>query len=317
MPLRLSQFPAYYQPLLHTSRNLAYHQIPPTRTRVTYFHTTPSWKSDSEDYYSVLGLEPSAPPAAIKKQFYALSKAHHPDHHPNDPTASSRFVAISEAYATLGSPTKRSAYDRTHHPSPRSSSSHPTHNAPRGSHSSHTAHHTTGGPFGSRPASGLSKRRGAFRGPPPSFYKQGGWGSQGSKRKAGHDATSSAGAETASSGAGTSGFGFGANIHNSNPTNQSQSHNQNQTWHLNNDFNDVLHFDREGHFRTQDAQDKRRKLRAERKAEGASAWDDEGGSVVLRFCFVAGVVGLAALVPLWMGSERWERRDRRWEREKG
>ena len=34
----------------------------------------------------------------------------------------------------------------------------------------------TGSYAGSRPASGLSKRRGTFRGPPPSFYAQGGYG---------------------------------------------------------------------------------------------------------------------------------------------
>ncbi|KAF1990980.1 hypothetical protein K402DRAFT_304517, partial [Aulographum hederae CBS 113979] len=36
----------------------------------------------------------------------------HPDLNPTDPTASSRFVQISEAYHILGSPTKKASYDR-------------------------------------------------------------------------------------------------------------------------------------------------------------------------------------------------------------
>lgn len=36
--------------------------------------------------------------------------------------------------------------------------------------------------YGARPASGLNKKRSTFRGPPPSFYKAGGYGAQGAKR---------------------------------------------------------------------------------------------------------------------------------------
>ena len=184
------------------------------------------------------------------RQFYSLSKTHHPDHNPNDPQASERFVKISEAYAVLGSPQKRERYDRDVHNAQGAS----PFNAPRGSHSSSST------PFGSRPASGLSRRRTQFKGPPPSFYRSGGWGAQSSKRQAQAEASGSAGAGQPGGG----GFGPG----------QGQA-----------DFN-VPHFDHERHYRTQEQQDQRRRRRMEKESVGFT----EGGSVLFQFLLITAVI---------------------------
>lgn len=95
-------------------------------------------------------------------------------------------MRISEAYTVLSSPDRRAKYDRDvlrlHQVSSSPSA------APRGSYSS------SSGPAGARPASGLSRRRGTFRGPPPSFYRSGGWGAHRAKRSEAHDNSTSAGA---------------------------------------------------------------------------------------------------------------------------
>ena len=200
------------------------------------------------------------------RQFYLLSKIHHPDHNPNDPQASERFVKISEAYAILGSPRNRERYDRDIQGAQRAS---PT-NAPRGSHSSSST------PFGSRPAGGLSRRRTQFKGPPPSFYRSGGWGAQGSKRQAQAEGSGSAGA------AEYKGGGFG-------PPGQGQT-----------SSNDVPHFDQKGHHRTQEHQDQRRRRRME---EGSIGFVD-GGSVLFQFFLVSAVITLALSIPTMFNTGR-------------
>ena len=187
-----------------------------------------------------------------------MSKAHHPDHNPNDPEASSRFVKISEAYVTLGNAQKRERYDRDFQ---RAAGGH-IQQEPRGSHSSSST------PWGSRPASGLSRRRTQFRGPPPSFYRSGGWGTQGAKRQS--QADSAAGAS-----------GCGASMGGVFRPSQAQA-----GWD-----NDVPHFDRNGHYRTQEQQESRRRRRQEKQAA------DYGGvpGVWINFVIIGGVVSLASL----------------------
>ena len=193
-----------------------------------------------------------------------LSKTHHPDHNRNDPQASERFVKISEAYATLGSPQKRERYDRD---------AQGAQNAPQGSRSSSST------PFGSRPPSGLSRRRTQFKGPPPSFYRSGGWGSQTSKRQAQAEGYRSAGTGEARGG----GYGPG------------QGHAG---------FNDVPHFDQEGHYRTQEQQDRRRRRRMEEESIGFV----DGGSVLFQFFLVSAVISLALTIPAVFNTSRDERR---------
>lgn len=102
-------------------------------------------------------------------------------------------MRISEAYTVLGNTEQRAKYDRDvlrlHSQFSPSSSSSFSRDHPRGSYSST-------GPAGARPASGLSRRRGTFRGPPPSFYRSGGWGAHGAKRQAAHDESAARGSSS-------------------------------------------------------------------------------------------------------------------------
>ena len=178
-------------------------------------------------------------------------------------------MRISEAYAVLGNPTKRERYDRD----TRASSS--------GGPASHTSQspHSSSGPYGSRPASGLSRRRTQFRGPPPSFYRNGEWGPQGAKR-----APHSGGAATSTStnpgmksaGSGTSNIPSGIGL------DRSQAN-----W-----SNDVPHFDRDGHYRTQEQQE----LRRMKRVREYSDHPDPGGSVLINFAVIGGVITFAYLI---------------------
>ncbi|KAL8798485.1 MAG: hypothetical protein Q9182_006623 [Xanthomendoza sp. 2 TL-2023] len=257
MPPRLS--------LLRSGQSL----IPPLSHQSCFFHLDQLLKAeDSTDHYKTLGLDPNATPAEVKKKYYTLSKTHHPDHNRNDPRASERFVEISEAYAILGNASKRERYDRD---TERPAATGLTHGVPRGSH-------TSSAPYGARPASGLSRRRTQFRGPPPSFHRSGGWGFHGAKRQRQADAAASAhaSASSASSNPATSSRGgFG-------PAGSSDGL----------DY-DVLHFDRDMHIRTQEQQDQRR----QRRSEGGTADYSSGENMLWKFLFVSGILAVACLVP--------------------
>lgn len=174
-------------------------------------------------------------------------------------------MRISEAYAVLGNAENRERYDRDTRRSTVRSSSDARHGSYSGS-----------GPFGSRPASGLSMRRTHFRGPPPSFYRSGGWGSHAAKRTAQADTTSSA-SNTGSKSAemderNTNSFGFsGTHI----------------GWR-----NDVTHFDHEGHYRTQSWQEQKR-IRRNREGPCDSR---AGGSIWINFLVISAVISFAFLV---------------------
>ncbi|PNS14116.1 DnaJ subfamily B member 9 [Sphaceloma murrayae] len=235
------------------------------------FHNDPT-------HYETLGLATTATAKDIKKQFYTLSKSHHPDLHPNDPTASSRFVKISEAYTVLGSPEKRAAYDRTVLPA----SASPTSPQPRGSYSSHTAN-----PAGGRSPSGLSRRRTQFRGPPPSFYRSGGWGAHGAKRAENQAQGRNEGgaqAEGSRPEKGREGNGDGSFAYNEPGTGPGG---------FGSGFdNDVPHFDREGHYRTQEGVERMRR-RARRGWMGREEAEVEpSGSAAGGFFAVTAVIGV-------------------------
>ncbi|KAI0885726.1 DnaJ-domain-containing protein [Annulohypoxylon maeteangense] len=147
----------------------------------------------SKNHYETLKLQPGATPAEIKKSFYSLSKTHHPDHNPSNPHASRRFMRISEAYSILSIPAKRATYDRdtlqlhkrAQHQHQQQQQRHPSYSSTN--------------PAGGRPASGLSRRRSAFQGPPPSFFRSGGWGAHGAKRKAAQDESAGSPSSTSTS----------------------------------------------------------------------------------------------------------------------
>ncbi|KAG0652420.1 hypothetical protein D0Z07_0991 [Hyphodiscus hymeniophilus] len=185
--------------------------------------------------------------------------------------SSSRFVQISEAYAILRVPAKRQEYDREHllnHHSPSQAHSH----RPRGSYHS-------SGPVGGRPASGLSRRRSQFRGPPPSFYRSGGWGDQAEKRQNAQDAT------------GETRAGFGDKKKDDSSTGMGGMGPGQQPW--GHERNDVPHFDRDGHFRTHENYDQRRRQRINHD----SVPRGETRGMFANFLFVGGIISLGVFIP--------------------
>lgn len=63
------------------------------------------------DYYQVLGLEPGASIADIKRAYRRLARRYHPGINPGDRAAEAFFRRISEAYETLVDPQRRQQYD--------------------------------------------------------------------------------------------------------------------------------------------------------------------------------------------------------------
>ena len=63
------------------------------------------------DYYKVLGVDPKASQADIRKAFRKLAKKYHPDINKDSPDAKERFQAINEANEVLSDPEKRRKYD--------------------------------------------------------------------------------------------------------------------------------------------------------------------------------------------------------------
>ena len=242
------------------------------------------------------------------RSFYKLSKLHHPDANPNDPDAASTFSLLSESYTVLSDPPRRAAYDRDvlrlhqqHHDGGGGS-----HAQPRGSY------HSAGG----RAASGLSRRRTTFRGPPPSFYRSGGYGAHADKRRRAHEET------TAPGGSGKSdekqqqqrddydfSSSFGRSQHGGmGPGDDPFGH-----------HDDVPHFDRRGHHRTQKREDERRWQRSHRSRR---ALDDEDiefepqMSIGTHFVVVIGLLVVSFMVPaIYLQYGRSKRKSREIRRE--
>jgi DnaJ-class molecular chaperone len=63
------------------------------------------------DPYQILGVSHDATPEAIRKAYRALAKKSHPDLHPGDKAAETRFKDIASAYGIIGDETKRAQFD--------------------------------------------------------------------------------------------------------------------------------------------------------------------------------------------------------------
>lgn len=220
------------------------------------------------------------------RSFYALSKTHHPDANPSDPNASATFSLISESYHILADASRRTKYDRDVLHLDQRSASGSAH--PRGSYSSTN-------PAGGRAPSGLSRRRGTFRGPPPSFYRSGGWGTQADKRKRAHEestgtgesGSSSTGSETKSrrgydpwDAAQSRAGGMG-------PGDSPYGHSE-----------DVPHFDKEGHTRTHKRQDQRRWQRAQRAMGDDNVEFEPQMSISAHFLVVSAILAVTVVTPM-------------------
>jgi len=64
-----------------------------------------------KDFYKILGVTKGVSDADLKKAYRKLAKENHPDLHPGDQAAESRFKDISEAYDVLSDVTERREYD--------------------------------------------------------------------------------------------------------------------------------------------------------------------------------------------------------------
>lgn len=245
---------------------------PASRLQRLYFHHSVRRLShDTPNHYETLNIPTTATPNDVKKSFYKLSKTHHPDRNPNDPEAATRFVKISEAYDVLGTPAKREKYDRDFLRISHAHSS--SHAAGRPAGSYHSS-----GPAGGRPASGLSRRRTQFKGPPQSFYRNGGWGEYGAKRQAAQEGMYNAppsGQEAQGMG-GTGGMGPGQ-----------------QPFPAE---NNVPHFDHRAHFKTHHSIYKQQKRKREAKSDRYREIGPPPG-ILAPFLFVAAVISITVFVP--------------------
>eukprot|EP00667_Euglena_gracilis_P022257 EG_transcript_24718 len=69
-----------------------------------------SFSSGAADPYAVLGVAPGASDQEIKLAYFRLAKACHPDIYPDDPSATARFQALTNAYHHVKDGPARAAF---------------------------------------------------------------------------------------------------------------------------------------------------------------------------------------------------------------
>jgi len=70
----------------------------------------------SVNYYSVLGIKPSATVDDIKRACRQMVFRFHPDRNPDNPEAANKFNQVRDAYSVLSDALKRRVYDSINHP---------------------------------------------------------------------------------------------------------------------------------------------------------------------------------------------------------
>lgn len=76
------------------------------------FLSTTAANAAARDYYEILGVPRNASAAEVKKAYYRLAKAHHPDTSSGD---AAMFAQVSAAYDVLSDEKKRAVYDAHGH----------------------------------------------------------------------------------------------------------------------------------------------------------------------------------------------------------
>jgi DnaJ-class molecular chaperone len=64
------------------------------------------------DHYRTLGVAAGASHIELRAAYRRLMREHHPDLRPGDPAAEIMARRVTEAWAVLGQPSRRAAYDR-------------------------------------------------------------------------------------------------------------------------------------------------------------------------------------------------------------
>lgn len=181
----------------------------------------------------------------------------------------------------LGSPTKRTTYDRDYQR---------IHSPPlKHHHGSYSSHQTS--PAGGRPASGLSRRRTQFRGPPPSFYRSGGYGGTSGKReRAAYEAHSRTSGDAPPG-------GLGSKPH----EHQQDAHDPSSPF-FNEHNEEIPYWDRDAHHRTHETLRQRRERQANENRTSSMDEVNLGGSLLWNFFLVSGIMAIATGVPAWWNA---------------
>ena len=73
--------------------------------------TSSATRSAAVNHWAVLGLQPGADAATLKRAFRQQARRWHPDLNGNDPHAEEQFKAVNEAYAVLSDPQRRQKWE--------------------------------------------------------------------------------------------------------------------------------------------------------------------------------------------------------------
>lgn len=66
------------------------------------------------EHYRTLRVHPDASHAEVRAAYLRVMRANHPDRRPSDPEAAATARRANAAWAVLGAPERRAAYDRAH-----------------------------------------------------------------------------------------------------------------------------------------------------------------------------------------------------------